>query len=106
MTLTPFVMEEDRADIRAALIAMSIWNVQIAKNTKKGESPKYRELYEFLIQWGDEPDPKPQRSSEDQFESVVDAFQSMGFRPVDRANRGPDVDDMGRQITSSQVNNT
>lgn len=87
MTLTPFIMDQERADMRAALIAMSIWNVQIAKNTKKGETPQMRMLYEFLPHWGDAPEQTPPSlSPERQFESIVNAFESMGLQPIDRQN--------------------
>lgn len=77
MELAPF--EEERADYRAALIAAAIWNVQIAKNTKKGHTPTFREVKEFVLRFGDSPeilDPGPTRkqSSTEQWEMLTSAF--------------------------------
>lgn len=88
MTLTPFAMDRERADMRAALVAMTLWNVAIAKGTKKGHTPDYRQMHEFLMQWGDAPDPRPKKrrmTEQEQFESVVASFESLGFKPVVKA---------------------
>ena len=47
---------EDRADLRAALIAQAIWNVQIAKTAKRGSQPAYRALKDFVLRIGDASD--------------------------------------------------
>lgn len=50
MQLRPFHYDEERADVRAAMVALSIWNVQIAKSSK---NPVFRKIREFLMGWGD-----------------------------------------------------
>ena len=52
MALHPFHYDQERADIRAALIALAIWNVQIAKSGGQ-QKPTFRKIEEFLMTWGD-----------------------------------------------------
>lgn len=76
MLLAPF--GEEREDARAALIAQAIWNVQIAKNAKKGTTPVFRKLWEFLFQFGDSPDysaPTRKQSSKEQWDTLVNTMK-------------------------------
>lgn len=90
MGLNAMMMSEDRADLRAAIVACAIWNVQIAKSAKKGTQPTFRTPQEFLPQWGDAPKAKPaMRSAKQQradanaqFQGIKDIFASMGMKPV------------------------
>jgi hypothetical protein len=50
MQLRPFHFDQERADVRAAMIAAAIWNVQIAK----GKGKKQLSIKDFLgMKWGD-----------------------------------------------------
>lgn len=103
MELEPF--GEEIENFRTALIAQAIWNVQIAKGTKKGKTPRYRELHEFVLRFGDAPDPKPPPKripAKAQFESWLDYFEAMGKKPVNRNLDavGPDVKDGKGKVTT------
>ena len=55
--LAPF--GEERMDVRIASIAAAVWNVQIAKATKQGTDPKYRDIEELVLRFGDTPEYLP-----------------------------------------------
>lgn len=81
MQLAPF--GEERDDYRAALIALSVWNVQIAKNTKKGSTPKFRDLREFILCFGDTPDPMTptkKQTPKEQWQTLVGIFKATARR--------------------------
>lgn len=97
MQLSPF--GEERDDLRAALVAWSVWSVEIAKSQgswdaaatrgeQKGERPVMPSMHAFLLRVGDTPDmspPKRSLTSEEQFDSVLNVFESMGLRPVNQS---------------------
>ncbi len=72
----------------AALQAQSTWNVQIAKTARKGHPPpKMRPLHEFVLRFGDMPDPKPPEkrlSPQEQWERLKDAFLATGMKPINK----------------------
>lgn len=102
MTLSPFILAEDRADVRSAQIACAVWNVQIAiaqgswdyaarNGNQTGSRPEFRQVHEFLSQWGDMPNPHPQEEMKEPgqglFDSIKEYFDQLEFTPVDRTER-------------------
>lgn len=89
MSLAPF--GEERDDIRAALVAQSIWNVQIAKaqgawdasKRKHGSRPVMRPIDDFVLRFGDTPErQKMKPEGRGVFDSILSTFESMGLKPV------------------------
>lgn len=74
--------EPERMDIRFASIVQAIWNVQIAKSTKKNAKPKFEPLSEFRIYFGDLEKPLPQgptraQSAAEQWARLKATFMGM-----------------------------
>ena len=57
MQAAPFA--EERMDLRFASVVAAIWNVQIAKLTGKNATPKFREIDDVVLRFGDTPEYLP-----------------------------------------------
>lgn len=90
MSLRPPSVQETLVWV-GALIVQAIWNVQIAKGTKRGQAPKFRALHEFVLRLGDMPDPRPvvKRTAREQFADLKDMFMAMGKKPLWRTDGRP-----------------
>lgn len=93
MQLTP-TLDETMPWI-GALIALATWNVEISKaqgawdssKKRKGARPEPRNLHEFVLRFGDMPDPRPAErklTPQEQFDRLRDLFEANGMQPVKR----------------------
>ena len=84
MKLEPF--GEERMDFRFASVAKAVWNVQIAKWTKANTEPKFRDIEEFVLNFGDAPERlppgpvKPADGGRGAFKTMVEYLKATGKR--------------------------
>lgn len=98
---------EDMLPWLFASVCRAIWNVQIAKGTKKGEEPKLRELHDFVLLFGDMPDPREAAAAKaierrvpaaETFSRVVDTFEALGMKAVKDHRPAPDPEVVKRAL--------
>jgi hypothetical protein len=69
----------------ASIIATAVWNVQIAKAAGKRGGAKFRAPHEFVLRFGDMPDPRPRptrKQTKAEFWGVIQAMvENMGYKP-------------------------
>lgn len=84
---------QELENYRAAIVAHAAWNVHVAQaqgawdaaHSKKrglGARPEFRGLHEFILRFGDAPDPRPRKRKVTAQEQVENLALSLGGKPV------------------------